>query len=163
VWTPAADSQDNRASDPGQRPAVRRDASRVIQGVPIVAVNGFQEIRMRLLPMLQAAALRYANRVPNGYPSVVDSTQPRMVGLEIDPSHALYIVDDGNGLAARIYRRAPRTDNRSSAGWEKFAGQPFSDRRPLGADVSDQELRNLISEVMHWYNFQPGLLYITDD
>ena len=118
---------------------------------------------MRLMPMLRAAAQQYQNRVPNGYPIVVDTPQPRMVGLEIDPSHALYIVEDDEGLQARLYRRAPRTDNRSSAGWEKFAGEPFSDRRPLDHDVSDQALRNLISEVMHWYNFQPGILYITDD
>jgi hypothetical protein len=118
---------------------------------------------MRLMPMLQAAARQYQNRVPQGYPVVVDTATPRMVGIEIDPSHALYIVDDADGLAARLYRRSPRTDNRSSAGWEKFAGSPFSDRRPLDRDVSDHELRNLISEVMHWYNFQPGILYITDD
>jgi hypothetical protein len=118
---------------------------------------------MRLMPMLRAAALQYQNRVPSGYPVVVDTARPPMVGLEIDPSHAVYIVEDEDGLQARMYRRAPRTDNRSSAGWEKFAGQPFSDRRPLDPDVTDQELRNLISEVMHWYNFQPGLLYITDD
>lgn len=128
-----------------------------------MASDGFQDIRMRLLPMLRAAAAQYQNRVPNGYPAIVDTARPRMVGLEIDPSHALYIVQDDEGLQARLYRRSPRTDNRSSAGWEKFAGEPFSDRRPLEADVSDQALRNLISEVMHWYNFQPGLLYITDD
>ena len=29
--------------------------------------------------------------------------------------------------------------------------------------LSDQELRNLIAELMSWYNSQPGLLYITDD
>jgi hypothetical protein len=118
---------------------------------------------MRLMPMLRAAALQYQNRVPTGYPVVVDTAQPRMVGLEIDPNHAVYVVEDQDGLQARLYRRAPRTDNRSSAGWEKFAGEPHSDRRPLDSGVSDQELRNLISEVMHWYNFQPGILYITDD
>jgi hypothetical protein len=118
---------------------------------------------MRLMPMLRAAAQQYQNRVPAGYPAIVDTARPPMVGLEIDPSHAVYIVDDEDGLAARLYRRAPRTDNRSSAGWEKFAGEPYSDRRPLDPDVSDHELRNLISEVMHWYNFQPGILYITDD
>ena len=118
---------------------------------------------MRLLPMARAAAHQYQNRVPTGYPVVVDSAQPQMLGLEIDPSHAVYVVEGKDGLEVRLYRRSPRTDNRSSAGWEKFAGEPFSDRRPLDPDVSDHELRNLISEVMHWYNFQPGVLYITDD
>lgn len=128
-----------------------------------MASEDFQNIRMRLLPMLRAAAQQYQNRVPNGYPVIVDTPQPAMVGIEVDPNHALYVVEDAEGLQARIYRRSPRTDNRSSAGWEKFGGAPFSDRRPLDPDVSDHELRNLISELMHWYNFLPTLLYMTDD
>jgi hypothetical protein len=128
-----------------------------------VAVDVLQDVRMRLLPMLRAAALQYQNRVPNGYPVIVDSPESNTVGLEIDPAHALYIVRDGDGLTARMYRRAPRTDNRSSSSRQKYGGTPFSDARPLPADVSDQELRNLIAELMSWYNYQPGILYITDD
>ncbi len=118
---------------------------------------------MRLLPMLRAAALQYQNRVPSGYPVVVDSPESHTVGLEIDPNHGLYITGGPDGLTARMYRRAPRTDNRANAGRQKYGGVPFSDARPLAADVGDQELRNLIAELMSWYNSQPGLLYITDD
>ncbi|MBA2289461.1 MAG: hypothetical protein H0V98_03660 [Chloroflexia bacterium] len=128
-----------------------------------MAVDALQDIRSRLLPMLQAAALQYQNRVPSGYPVVTDNPEAGTMGLEIDPSHALFIVEDGEGLSARMYRRAPRTDTRSSSGRQKHGGAPFSDSRPLSADVSDQELRNLIAELMSWYNNQPGLLYITDE
>lgn len=128
-----------------------------------MAVDVLQDIRVRLLPMLQAAALQYQNRVPDGYPLVVDSPQSGTVGLEIDPSHALYIVQGEDGLMARMYRRAPRTDNRSGSSRQKYGGAPLSDARALSADVSDQELRNLIAELMSWYNVQPGLIYITDD
>ncbi len=130
---------------------------------PIVAVDALQDVRSRLLPMLQTAAQQYQNRVPSGYPVVTDSPESGTIGLEIDPSHALYIVEDGEELSARMYRRAPRTDSRSSSGRQKYGGAPFSDARPLSTDVSDHELRNLIAELMSWYNTQPGLLYITDE
>lgn len=128
-----------------------------------MAVDALQDIRTRLLPMLQTAALQYQNRVPSGYPVVTDNPGAGAMGLEIDPSHALFIVEDGDGLSARMYRRASRTDARSSSGRQKYGGAPFSDSRPLSADVSDQALRNLIAELMSWYNNQPGLLYITDE
>ncbi|HEV2129160.1 MAG TPA: hypothetical protein VGR22_11120 [Thermomicrobiales bacterium] len=128
-----------------------------------MAVDVLEDLRQRLLPMLQAAALQYANRVPNGYPVVIDSPQTGAVGIEIDPSYALYFTQDADGVSARMYRRSPRTDNTASSGREKFGGAPYSDVRPLGAEVSDQTMRNLIAELMSWYNYQPGVLYITDD
>ena len=128
-----------------------------------MAVDILSDVRQRLLPMLQAAAVQYANRVPDGYPTVIDAPQSGTVGIEIDPSHALYFVQEADGLTARMYRRAPRTDTRATSGRQKYGGVPFSDTRQLGTDVKDQELRNLIAELMSWYNYQPGLLYITDD
>ncbi len=120
-------------------------------------------IRERMLPMLEAAAARYANRVPAGYPHVVDNVAGGMFGFEIDPSHALYITSDGADLHAEVYRRSPRTDNRASASRMKPAGVPFSDRRPLANNVDDETLRNLIADLMSYFNQQPGLLYLTDD
>jgi len=128
-----------------------------------VAVDVLQDVRMRFLPMLRAAALQYANRVPDGYPSIVDDPNSGTIGIELDPSYALYIARGEDGLQARMYRRSPRTDNRSSSSRQKYAGAPFSDVRPLPENVSDQELRNLLAELMSYYNYQPGLLYITDD
>jgi hypothetical protein len=128
-----------------------------------VAVDVLNDLRQRLIPMLQAAAVQYANRVPSGYPSVVDAPQTGTVGIELDPSHALYFVQEADGVTARMYRRSSRTDARASAGRQKYGGVPFSDTRPLSPEVGDQELRNLIAELMSWYNYQPGVLYITDD
>lgn len=120
-------------------------------------------IRDRMLPMLEIAAERYRHRVPDGYPHVIDQVDRGVIGIEIDPSYALFITSDGTGLFAEIYRRNPRTDSRASASREKFGGMPFNDQRPLDAGVTDQALRNLIAELMAEYNGQPGLIFISDD
>ena len=116
-----------------------------------------------MVPMLQVAADQYRRRVPAGYPHLIDAVANGSFGIEIDPSHALYVTSDGTDLFAEMYRRNPRIDNRSSAGRQKPSGVPFSDRRPLPADVDDQTLRNLIAELMSYFNLQPGLIHITDD
>lgn len=128
-----------------------------------MSVDSLGLVRDRLLPMMEVTADRYRGRVPRGYPHVIDTPQQGVVGLEIDASHALYVTSDGDGLFAEIYRRAPRTDNRSGAGREKFSGLPFNDRRSIGSDISDQDLRNLLADLMSYFNSQPNLLYITDD
>ncbi len=119
-------------------------------------------IRDRMLPMFQVTAEQYRSRVPSGFPVVVDTPEQGVVGLEIDPSYAVYVTSDGEALFAEVYRRSPRTDQRSSAGRQKESGVPFHDRRPLDPGVSDQALRNLIAELMTHYNFQPGLIHISD-
>ena len=119
-------------------------------------------IRDRVMPMFQIAAEQYRARVPAGYPVVVDTPEQGVVGLEIDPSYAIYVTSDGADLFAEVYRRSPRTDQRSSAGRQKESGVPFHDRRPLDPGVSDQALRNLIAELMTHYNFQPGIIHISD-
>jgi len=128
-----------------------------------VSVDSLNAIRDRMLPMLEVAADQYRHRVPRGYPHVIDTPDNGVIGLEIDPSHALFVTSDGDDLFAEIYRRAPRTDNRAGAGRQKPAGVPFNDRRPLENDVTDQDLRNLIADLMSYFNMQPGLLFITDD
>ncbi len=119
-------------------------------------------IRDRVMPMFQIAAEQYRARVPAGYPVVVDTPEQGVVGLEIDPSYAVYVTSDGQELFAEVYRRSPRTDQRSSAGRQKESGVPFHDRRPLDPNVSDQTLRNLIAELMTHHNFQPGIIHISD-
>lgn len=128
-----------------------------------MSVDSLSTIRERMLPMLEFAAEQYRSRVPHGYPHIVDLPDQGVFGLEIDPSHALYMTTDGQDLFAEFYRRAPRNDNRNSAGREKFGGMPVSDRRPLSADSTDQELRNLIADLMTNFNMLPNFLYITDD
>lgn len=128
-----------------------------------MSIETLSGIRDRMLPMLQIAADQYRNRVPSGYPNVIDQVDRGVVGLEIDSSHSLFITSDGTDLFAEIYRRNARTDNRASASREKFSGMPFHDQRPLAVDASDQTLRNLIAELMSHFNEQPGMIFITDD
>ncbi len=128
-----------------------------------MSVQALDGVRARMLPMLNVAAEQYQRRVPAGYPNVVDAVENGVIGIELDPSFALYITSEGEQLFADVYRRAARIDSRSSASREKFSGLPFDDRRPLAPDVSDQALRNLIHELMHYWNNQPGILFITDD
>jgi hypothetical protein len=120
------------------------------------------QIRERMLPMLRLVAAEYARRVPEGYPIVVDAVENGLIGIEIDPSYALYVTSDGDELFAEIYARSSRTDPRSSAMREKFSGSPQVDRRPLSPDIPDVGLRNLIAELMARHNYQPGLIHISD-
>ncbi len=128
-----------------------------------MSVETLSAIRERMLPMLELTAENYRLRVPAGYPHLVDTPEQGVLGLEIDPSHALYLTTDGADCYAEVYRRSPRTDNRNTASREKFAGVPFNDRVKLGPEVTDQALRNLIADLMSYFNQQPGLIHITDD
>ncbi len=128
-----------------------------------MSVDSLRAVRDRLLPMLEVTVDRYRTRVPRGYPHLIDTPEQGVVGMEIDASHALFVTSDGDDLFAEIYRRSPRIDNRSGAGREKFGGTPFNDRRPLDRNVTDQELRNLLADLMSYFNSQPNLIHITDD
>lgn len=128
-----------------------------------MSMETLSNIRDRMLPMLQIAADQYRNRVPAGYPNVIDQVDRGVFGLEIDSSYSLFITSEGTDVFAEIYRRNARTDNRASASRQKYSGMPFNDQRPLAADASDQTLRNLIAELMSHFNEQPGLIHITDD
>lgn len=127
-----------------------------------MSVAGLDGIRERVGPMLRVAAEEYRHRTPSGYPVVLDDPGSSVVGIAIDPSFALYVVQDEGALYADLYYRSARTDNRSSASREKYSGMPVNDRRPLPADVSDQHLRNLLAELMSRWNQQPGIIHITD-
>jgi hypothetical protein len=84
------------------------------------------------------------------------------VGIEIDPNYALYFTIEAGQPYVDFYSRSTRYDARTSASREKFAGSPLYDRRPLSPLISDIELRNLIAELMSRYNYQPGLIHISD-
>jgi hypothetical protein len=120
------------------------------------------QVRERMLPMLRLVAEEYQPRVPEGYPIVVDSVENGVIGIEIDPSYALYVTSDGNQLFADYYVRSSRFDARSSASREKFAGSPLYDSRPFSPYTTDLELRNMIAELMARHNYQPGLIHISD-
>ncbi len=127
-----------------------------------MSVEALGAVRERILPMLRFAAEEYRHRTPDGYPVVVDSVETGMLGLELDPSYALYLTSDGDALFVELFARSSRNDARTSASREKFSGLPFADRRPLDPAASDQALRNLIAELMSRWNVQPGIVYITD-
>jgi len=126
------------------------------------SVEMLEQVRERIMPMLRLVGKEYEGRVPEGYPNIVDSVSNGLVGIEIDPSFAVYVTSEGNELFADFYYRSTRSDARSSASREKFAGSPVYDRRPLSPYVSDVQLRNLIAELMSRHNFQPGLIHISD-
>lgn len=128
-----------------------------------MSTQDLREIRERMMPMFEAVREQYEFRVPAGYPNIVDDIGRGVIGIELDPSYTLYITSDDAGLYAEVYKRQSRTDTRSSAGRQKYGGVPFQDRRPLATVPTDQELRNLIGELKQAFNYQPGLLYITDD
>ena len=127
-----------------------------------MTVQQLATVRERVLPMMRLAAEEYRHRTPEGYPVVVDAPEGGTVGIELDPSYALYVVADGDQLFADFYYRSARNDARTSASRQKHGGLPFSDRRPISPAVSDQHLRNLIAELMSRWNFQPGVIHITD-
>jgi hypothetical protein len=127
-----------------------------------VSVEMLEQVRERILPMLRLVAEEYRPRVPEGYPIVVDSVANGVVGLEIDPSYALYFTSDGNELFVDYYWRTSRDDARSSASREKFSGSPVYDRRPFSPYTTDLQLRNMIAELMARHNYQPGLIHISD-
>lgn len=125
--------------------------------------SALRDVRDRMMPMMEVAAEQYAGRVPAGYPLIVDDLDRGVIGLEIDPSYALYITEEDGGLMAEMYRRNPRTDARATAGRQKYAGAPFAEQRKLDPAIGDNALRNLIGDLQHSFNMQPGLLYITED
>lgn len=126
-------------------------------------MSNLAEIRNRFIPILKVTANQYAGRVPTGYPNLVDDVDGGTVGIELDPSFAVYVTEDADGVFAQMYKRDPRVDARATAGRQKYAGAPMSDRRPVIGEISDQELRNLVGELKVAYNTQPGILYITED
>ncbi len=127
-----------------------------------MSVAALEGVRERVLPMLRLVAEEYRRRTPEGYPVVVDAPESGVVGIELDPMHALYVTSDGDRLYADLYYRSSRNDTRSSASREKFGGMPTNDRRPLPDDVSPQHLRNLLAELMSRWNFQPSIIHISD-
>jgi len=120
------------------------------------------DIRNRFMPMVSYLQQEYGYRVPAGYPVIHDDVARGLVGIELDPGHSVYITSDGTNLYADLAYRSSRYDARSSASREKFGGASIVDRRELSHDVSDQQLRNLLAELMSLLNNQQTMIYITD-
>jgi hypothetical protein len=126
------------------------------------AIAEFKALRTRMLPMFQAVAKEYETRSDPGYPVVADNVEGGYFGILLDPTYALYVMTDGERVFAQINMVGWRTDVRSSANKEKFTSLPFEGERPLSSDMSDNQLRNLIAELLSYYNTQPMMIQTTD-
>src|SRR5690606_6894025 len=116
-----------------------------------------------MLPMFEVVAQGYATRTEPGYPIVFDSVEENgYFGIHLDPGYGLYIMTDGTSVFAQINIIGWRTDVRSSANKEKFAALPFEGVRPVSNEMSDNQLRNLIAELLSYWNTQPLLMNHTD-
>jgi hypothetical protein len=119
-------------------------------------------LAFRFEPMLEQVQQDYRDRVPEGYPTISRDASRGNYGIQLDPNFALFLTTDGDQLFAEMTYRSSRTDARSSASREKFAGMTIYDRRPIDASISDQELRNLLAELLARFNMQPLVIHITD-
>ena len=126
------------------------------------AVDQLTVVRDWFLPMLRYLADEYRGRVPSGYPVILDAPERGAVGIELDPSHALYVMSDGRDLTASMSYRSSRYDTRASASREKYSGVPVTDDRPLSPDADDQTLRNLLAELTSRWNYGQTIIHLTD-
>ncbi len=126
-------------------------------------VTALQRLRERVMPMLQAVAKDYETRSEPGYPVVMDNVETGgYFGIMLDTSYGLYFMTDGDQVLAQINMVGWRNDVRSSANKEKFAGLPFGGVRPVSDDLTNQQLRNLIAELLSHWNMQPLLIHQSD-
>ncbi len=126
-------------------------------------IADLERLRVRVMPMLREVARNYETRTEEGYPVVMDNVEfGGYFGLMLDPAYGLYFLTDGQQLFAQINMVGWRNDVRSSANKEKFAGLPFGGVRPVPADLTDQQLRNLIAELLSHWNMQPLFIHHTD-
>ena len=88
-----------------------------------MSVSQLQQIRDRFCPWPALSRLSTNSECRLATQSF---TTPRtgVVGIELDPTHALHITTDGNGLFADVTYRSSRYDARSSASREKLAVAP---------------------------------------
>jgi len=130
---------------------------------PAILVARLEEIRARVMPILQSIRTEYTGRTRSGYPTIVDNV-PRggVFGLSLDPGWAVYFMTDGTSLFAELHETSLRTDTLSMANVEKFSGAPQIDRREIDETWSDSDFRNLVSELLHLWNFQQLRIFRVD-
>ncbi len=168
-WTDTAGVDHNRA--PGwsvaeDGPLAERTGGADGMSTETTEIHTLDELRTlrdRLLPMLQVVGAEYDTRTEPGYPVIFDNVEDGgYFGVNLDPGYGLYIMTDGQQIIAQLNIIAWRTDVRSSANKEKFASLPFDGVRPVSNEMSDGQLRNLISELLSHWNRQPLNIRISD-
>jgi len=129
----------------------------------VSGVAALERLRDRLLPMLNEVAREYRTRSEHGYPVIMDNVEADgYFGIMLAPAYGLSFMTDGEQLFAQINMVGWRNDVRSSANKEKFSGLPFTGVRPLPENLTDQQLRNLIAELLAHWNMQPLLIHQAD-
>jgi hypothetical protein len=129
----------------------------------VSGVAALERLRDRLLPMLNEVAREYRTRSEPGYPVIMDNVEAGgYFGIMLAPAYGLSFMTDGEQLFAQINMVGWRNDVRSSANKEKFSGLPFTGVRPLPENLTDQQLRNLIAELLAHWNMQPLLIHQAD-
>lgn len=129
----------------------------------IQTLEEMRTLRDRMLPMLNIVGEEYDTRTEPGYPVIFDNVEDGgYFGVNLDPGYGLYIMTDGQQIFAQLNIIAWRTDVRSSANKEKFASLPFDGVRPVSNEMSDAQIRNLISELLSHWNRQPLNIRISD-
>jgi hypothetical protein len=130
---------------------------------PSLHLGRLEQIRVRVLPILQAIKTEYTGRTRSGYPAIIDNVRHGGVfGLNLDPGWAVYFMTDGASVFAELHRTSLRTDTLSMANVEKFAGAPEIERREIDETWDDRDFRNLVSELLHLWNYQQLRIYRVD-
>jgi hypothetical protein len=130
---------------------------------PAQLVDRLEQLRGRVMPILQAIKTEYTGRTRRGYPTIIDNVQRGGVfGLTLDPGWAIYFMTDGERLFAELHETSLRTDTLSMANVEKFAARPQIDQREIDESWQDRDFRNLVSELLHGWNFQQLRIYRVD-
>lgn len=127
-------------------------------------IDQLKQLRMIVMPMLEACRDQYSNRGRPGYPHIIDNIERGGVfGINLDPGFGAYFMTDGSSVYAEIHRVALRTDTLSAANYEKFSGRPTQDRidLDLSGDLIRQS-RNVISRLLNAWAQQQTFLFRVD-
>ncbi|MEX2426154.1 MAG: hypothetical protein WD401_05245 [Thermomicrobiaceae bacterium] len=126
-------------------------------------LDDLRELRDRMVPMMEALPEEWDTRTEPGYPVIFDNVESGgYFGVNLDPGYGLYIMIDDGQLVAQLNVITWRTDVRSAANREKFSSLPAGGLKPVSPEMSDNELRNLISELLSHWNVQPLVIRVTD-
>jgi hypothetical protein len=126
-------------------------------------LDQLRELRDRMVPMMEALSEEWNNRTEAGYPVIFDNVEAGgYFGVNLDPGYGLYVMIDDGQILAQLNVITWRTDVRSAANREKFSSLPSGGLKPVSVEMSDNELRNMISELLAHWNVQPLVIRVTD-
>lgn len=126
-------------------------------------IEDLRSLRDRMIPMFEALVEEWDNRTEPGFPVIYDNVDAAgYFGINLDPGYGLFVMIDDGQIFAQLNVIAWRTDVRSAANREKFSNLPAGGLKPVGPEMTDNELRNLISELLAHWNVQPLVIRVTD-